>query len=159
MIVRTFLLTRRAVRLWITAFHYTPNVSVFFLFFLFFFSAPNGRIGIVFPQQMAGLWLHTGVHLGTRIIYSSAMSSHFGAQVFYPKCDELSLSLLSFHHFLSSVPLPSFSLCLFSWSLLLLYPSSICSLCYSFFFPQYHRDLEMSLSLSASQVQAVMLAE
>lgn len=74
------------------------------------------------------------------------------AQVYEPKCFALSLP---YPHFISFFPPLHFYWLHWCHSLL----SFALSFPFSFsLFSQYHRDLEMSLSLSASQDQAVILA-
>lgn len=122
---RTFLLTRRAVRLWITAFHYTPNVSVFSLLLM-------AGLELYFPSKwlacdytLESIWGRGSfthpqclLILGLRYSIPNVMSSH-----------------CRFFHFTTFFPLqPSRRfLSVFFLPLLLLYPSSICSLLLIFF--------------------------
>ena len=146
MIIHIFMLTHRQLGAGLQVCHYVPNVSVF-LFQMaglkLYFSA-NGDSVITY-------WSPNEDHLLIFIVPSSGPRSASPNVMRYLCCFFLFI-------FLSSVSpsSPSFQL-----APLISFPSFIRSLLsLSHFLPLalYHRDLEMSLSLSASQGQAVMLA-
>lgn len=140
MIIHIFLLTHRQLGPGLRVFHYTPNVSLF-LFQMaqleLYFSANGHSVITCWSPNEDHLLIHIVPSSGPRSASPNVMRSlyHFLILSFFPRTPTpptLFSSLLA--------PLVSF-------------PSFIHSL-----FSQYHRDLEMSLSLSASQDQAVTLA-
>lgn len=141
MITRIFLLTHQQLYPGLLVFHYSPNVSVFLFQMadLELYFSVNG-------YSVITCWSPNEHHL---LIYIVLSSGHRSASpnVMGSLCHFLILSLF---------PL-SYSLSLISPGLIFFFHSLSRSLLFSLF-SQYHRDLEMSLSLSASQDQAIMLA-
>lgn len=143
MIIHIFLLTHRQLGLGLRVFHYSPNVFLFQMADLELYFSANGYSVITCCSPNED-------HLLIYIVLSFGLRSA-SPNVMRPHSCFLILSVFP----LSYPPLPH--LCWLRWSH---FPLSF-ALSFSFtfsLFSQYHRDLEMSLSLSASQDQAVMLA-
>lgn len=141
-----------AVRSWITGLSLCAKCFCFLIL--------NGRLGIVF----LGKWLlcdymleskwGTFTHLHCPLVWAQVLLAQMWCLMWCSDCVFFFLFILSLSFPLSYPPLPH--LCRLHWCHFFL-PFA---LSFSFsLFPQYHRDLEMSLSLSASQDQAVMLAQ
>lgn len=146
MIIHIFLLTHRQLGCGLLVFYDMPNVSVFLFLMadLELYFPANGYSVITCQSSNDDLFL-IDIVLSFMLRYSipNVTCSH---------CHFLDLPLSFLCLF---TPLPHFCwlhCCYF------LRPFAH-SVSFSFsLFSQYHRDLEMSLSLSASQLQAVMLA-
>lgn len=145
MIIHIFLLTLGQLGPGLQVFYYPPNVSVFV-----FQMADLEFYFLVNDFSVITCWSPNEDHL--LIVFSFGLI-FASPNVMLSLCRFLILSL-----FLPSYP-PFPHFCWLRWShFLLSFTFFLSASLPSSPFPQYHRDLEMSLSLSASQKQAVMLA-